>query len=269
MAVLPGHSAGGRFRQLHGRHLGPGQGRLGSCGRKKRPCARGPTTPAEAQAWLFDPGRAVSGPAVAALPGLRSRARLHQDVRLPDERVRLGQDGRRAARARRATSRPSDAEDADVILFNTCSVREKAQEKRVPRPRAASSTSRRKRDVLIGVGGCVAQPGRRGDRRARALRRRGVRPADAAPPAANCSRARRAAGPAAGRHQLSRDREVRPPAAAARRRRDARSSRSWKAARKYCSVLRRALHARRGGVAAVRRRADRSRRPRRPGRHAK
>jgi tRNA-2-methylthio-N6-dimethylallyladenosine synthase len=47
-------------------------------------------------------------------------------------------------------------EDADVVLFNTCSVREKAQEKvfsdlgRVREMRAA------KPHLLIGVGGCVA-----------------------------------------------------------------------------------------------------------------
>ena len=51
------------------------------------------------------------------------------------------------------TDRP---EDADVILFNTCSVREKAQERvfhdlgRVRELKAA------KPDLIIGVGGCVA-----------------------------------------------------------------------------------------------------------------
>jgi tRNA-2-methylthio-N6-dimethylallyladenosine synthase len=51
------------------------------------------------------------------------------------------------------TERP---DDADVILFNTCSVREKAQERvfhdlgRVRRFKAERP------DVLIGVGGCVA-----------------------------------------------------------------------------------------------------------------
>ncbi len=50
---------------------------------------------------------------------------------------------------------PTDnAEDADLILFNTCSVREKAQEK------VFSDLGRvkhlKKKGVLIGVGGCVA-----------------------------------------------------------------------------------------------------------------
>ncbi|VVD72364.1 (dimethylallyl)adenosine tRNA methylthiotransferase [Pandoraea eparura] len=47
-------------------------------------------------------------------------------------------------------------EDADVILFNTCSVREKAQEKvfsDLGRMRALKET---KPDLVIGVGGCVA-----------------------------------------------------------------------------------------------------------------
>ena len=47
-----------------------------------------------------------------------------------------------------------NVEDADLILFNTCSVREKAQEK------VFSDLGRvkhlKKKGVLIGVGGCVA-----------------------------------------------------------------------------------------------------------------
>jgi tRNA-2-methylthio-N6-dimethylallyladenosine synthase len=52
---------------------------------------------------------------------------------------------------------PTDrADDADVILFNTCSVREKAQERvfhDLGRVRALKAA---RPDVLIGVGGCVA-----------------------------------------------------------------------------------------------------------------
>ena len=48
----------------------------------------------------------------------------------------------------------SDVEQADLILFNTCSVREKAQEK------VFSDLGRvkhlKKKGVQIGVGGCVA-----------------------------------------------------------------------------------------------------------------
>jgi len=56
-----------------------------------------------------------------------------------------------AARGYEATA---DVEQADLILFNTCSVREKAQEK------VFSDLGRVKhlksKGVLIGVGGCVA-----------------------------------------------------------------------------------------------------------------
>src|ERR1700751_1675828 len=48
------------------------------------------------------------------------------------------------------------AEDADVILFNTCSVREKAQERvfhDLGRVRALKAA---RPDLVIGVGGCVA-----------------------------------------------------------------------------------------------------------------
>src|SRR6476620_7968469 len=51
------------------------------------------------------------------------------------------------------TSRP---EEADIILFNTCSVREKAQERvfhDLGRVRALKAT---RPDLVIGVGGCVA-----------------------------------------------------------------------------------------------------------------
>ena len=80
------------------------------------------------------------------------------------------------------TDRP---EDADVILLNTCSVREKAQEKvfsdlgRLKELKREQARPRDRRRRLRRV------PGRRGDRQARALRRRGVRPADPAPPAAD------------------------------------------------------------------------------------
>src|SRR6266496_642134 len=49
-----------------------------------------------------------------------------------------------------------EADEADVILFNTCSVREKAQERvfhDLGRVRALKAD---KPDLIIGVGGCVA-----------------------------------------------------------------------------------------------------------------
>src|SRR5678816_4328967 len=47
-------------------------------------------------------------------------------------------------------------EDADIILFNTCSVREKAQEKVFHDLGRVKHLKRLKPGVLIGVGGCVA-----------------------------------------------------------------------------------------------------------------
>ena len=48
------------------------------------------------------------------------------------------------------------AEDADVILFNTCSVREKAQEKVFSDLGTVKEFKRKKPELIIGVGGCVA-----------------------------------------------------------------------------------------------------------------
>ena len=47
-------------------------------------------------------------------------------------------------------------EDADVILLNTCSVREKAQEKVFSDLGRLRELKQRKPDLVIGVGGCVA-----------------------------------------------------------------------------------------------------------------
>ena len=49
-----------------------------------------------------------------------------------------------------------DPNDADVILFNTCSVREKAQEKVFSDLGRVKHLKRQKPDLVIGVGGCVA-----------------------------------------------------------------------------------------------------------------
>jgi tRNA-2-methylthio-N6-dimethylallyladenosine synthase len=51
------------------------------------------------------------------------------------------------------TDRP---DDADVILFNTCSVREKAQERVFHDLGRVREIKSARPDVLIGVGGCVA-----------------------------------------------------------------------------------------------------------------
>jgi tRNA-2-methylthio-N6-dimethylallyladenosine synthase len=49
-----------------------------------------------------------------------------------------------------------NSEEADVILFNTCSVREKAQEKVFSDLGRIKTLKQNKPDLLIGVGGCVA-----------------------------------------------------------------------------------------------------------------
>jgi tRNA-2-methylthio-N6-dimethylallyladenosine synthase len=49
-----------------------------------------------------------------------------------------------------------DPAEADVILFNTCSVREKAQEKVFSDLGRVKHLKKRKPDLVIGVGGCVA-----------------------------------------------------------------------------------------------------------------
>jgi tRNA-2-methylthio-N6-dimethylallyladenosine synthase len=50
----------------------------------------------------------------------------------------------------------SDPAEADLILFNTCSVREKAQEKVFADLGRVKSLKRKRPGMLIGVGGCVA-----------------------------------------------------------------------------------------------------------------
>ncbi|MDD5179915.1 MAG: tRNA (N6-isopentenyl adenosine(37)-C2)-methylthiotransferase MiaB [Gallionellaceae bacterium] len=59
----------------------------------------------------------------------------------------------RASEGMEQTDHP---EEADIILFNTCSVREKAQEKVFSDLGRARALKQDKPDLLIGVGGCVA-----------------------------------------------------------------------------------------------------------------
>jgi len=47
-------------------------------------------------------------------------------------------------------------EDADIVLFNTCSVREKAQEKVFSDLGRIRTLKRERPDLIVGVGGCVA-----------------------------------------------------------------------------------------------------------------
>ncbi|MDE1888574.1 MAG: tRNA (N6-isopentenyl adenosine(37)-C2)-methylthiotransferase MiaB, partial [Gammaproteobacteria bacterium] len=59
----------------------------------------------------------------------------------------------RAARDYELTDR---AEDADVVLLNTCSVREKAQEKVFSQLGWWRELKQQRPELVIGVGGCVA-----------------------------------------------------------------------------------------------------------------
>src|ERR1019366_8366974 len=58
--------------------------------------------------------------------------------------------------AARGMSLTHDPAEADIILFNTCSVREKAQEKVFHDLGRVRHLKQAKPDLLIGVGGCVA-----------------------------------------------------------------------------------------------------------------
>jgi len=58
--------------------------------------------------------------------------------------------------AERGFERVDDPEQADVILLNTCSIREKAQEKVFSQLGQWRLLKERKPDLIIGVGGCVA-----------------------------------------------------------------------------------------------------------------
>ena len=50
----------------------------------------------------------------------------------------------------------SDPEEADVLLLNTCSIREKAQEKVFSQLGRWKNWKKNKPNLVIGVGGCVA-----------------------------------------------------------------------------------------------------------------
>jgi tRNA-2-methylthio-N6-dimethylallyladenosine synthase len=58
--------------------------------------------------------------------------------------------------ASEGTEKTDHPEDADIILFNTCSVREKAQEKVFSDLGAVRPLKAARPDLIIGVGGCVA-----------------------------------------------------------------------------------------------------------------
>ena len=150
----------------------------------------------------------------------------------------------------RGMEETDDPAAADVILFNTCSVREKAQEKVFTDLGRVKHLKLGRRDLLIGVGGCVAsQEGAAIVARAPYVDLVfGPQTLHRLPQMID---ARRATGRAPGRCVVSRDREVRQSAAGPRGRRHAFVS-VMEGCSKYCTFLRGAVYARRGSIAAVR-----------------
>jgi tRNA-2-methylthio-N6-dimethylallyladenosine synthase len=59
--------------------------------------------------------------------------------------------------ARAGYSRASGASDADVILINTCAVREKAEDRVYARARELAAEKKRRRGVVLAVVGCMAE----------------------------------------------------------------------------------------------------------------
>ena len=74
---------------------------------------------------------------------------------MSDERARLGADegDARVARLREAATRA----DADLILFNTCSIRENADNRFIAHLGEAKRLKRERPERIVGVGGCWAQ----------------------------------------------------------------------------------------------------------------
>ena len=105
-----------------------------------------------------------------------------------------------AAHGMRITDDPAQA---DVLLVNTCSVREKAQEKVFSLLGEWRLLKQQRPHVVIGVGGCVASQEGEGIT-ARAVRGSGVWAADPAPPACDDPRPERLR-PLANRYQFSGD----------------------------------------------------------------
>jgi tRNA-2-methylthio-N6-dimethylallyladenosine synthase len=136
-------------------------------------------------------------------------------------------------------------EDADVILFNTCSVREKAQEKVFHDLGRVRLLKQSRPDLVIGVGGCVAS------QEGEAIVRRapyvdvvfGPQTLHRLPQLIRAPRLRAAAGG----HLLPRDREVRCPAAGAGRGRLGLRVDHGRL-QQVLHLLHRALHARRDEV---------------------
>ena len=110
----------------------------------------------------------------STLPSQPDEGLPRHHLRVPDERARLrAHEGHaRVARLREAPERG----DADLILFNTCSIREKADERFVAHLHEAKALKRRDPERVIGVGGCWAQSVKDEVFRAVPVRRRRLRP---------------------------------------------------------------------------------------------
>ena len=131
-----------------------------------------------------------------------------------------------AAQGMEKTDNPADA---DVILFNTCSVREKAQEKVFHDLGRVRYLKKNNPDLLIGVGGCVAsQEGAEIVKRAPYVDLVfGPQTLHRLPQLISARRGHR---PPAGGYFFSRNRKIRPSAAGAYRRDVPLLFRSWRGA---------------------------------------
>ena len=79
---------------------------------------------------------------------------LHRDLWLPDELPRL-RKGRRARSSPKAIAQVQREEDADLIFYNTCSIRDKAEQKVFHRLNDYKKLH--KQGKRFAVLGCVAQ----------------------------------------------------------------------------------------------------------------
>ena len=75
---------------------------------------------------------------------------------MPDERARFRADAG-DARASLGYEEAADARGADLILFNTCSIRESADNRFVAHLGEAKRLKSEDPDRVVGVGGCWAQ----------------------------------------------------------------------------------------------------------------
>ena len=140
-----------------------------------------------------------AGRARLPYPRLPSRdpALLRPHLRVPDERARL-RAHRRPARGRRHGRRPTTLDDADVVVLNTCCIRENADNKLYGHLGHLKAVKDDRPDLQIAVAGCLAQKDRELDPGAGPPRRRGLRHPQRAP-------GRRPARPGRGEQGPSRD----------------------------------------------------------------